>query len=185
LGAPLSTVIRTERLDLIPMTAAFLRASIAGDLAAASTQLELSVPADWPDVRAVLELRLRQLDARPELEPWLLRAIKLRSIGRMIGHIGFHSAPGAAHLSEWCSYGAELGFTIFAQHRRKGYAREASTALMRWAQTLHGVTAFVVTIGPGNSPSLALAKSLGFARVGSHMDEVDGVEDIFLRSVPT
>jgi RimJ/RimL family protein N-acetyltransferase len=179
----MSTAIRTERLDLIPMTAAFLRASIAGDLAAAATALELSLPADWPAIRPVLELRLGQLEATPELEPWLLRAIKLRSTGEMIGHIGFHTAPGAAHLSEWCSFGVELGFTIFPQHQRKGYAREASMALMHWAQSSYGVTAFAVTIGPGNSPSLALAESLGFVRVGSHTDEVDGVEDIFLLNV--
>ena len=179
----MSAVVRSERLDLIPMTAAFLRASIAGDLAAAATELELSLPADWPAIRSVLELRLGQLEATPELEPWLLRAIKLRSTAEMIGHVGFHTAPGAAYLSQWCSFGVELGFTIFPQHRRRGYAREASTALMRWAQTLHGVNAFAVTISPGNSSSLALAKSLGFVRVGSHTDEVDGVEDIFLLNV--
>jgi hypothetical protein len=54
---------------------------------------------------------------------------------------------------------------------------------MRWAQTLHGVSAFAVTISPDNCPSLALVKSLGFVRVASHTDEVDGVEDIFLLNV--
>lgn len=179
----MSAVVRSERLDLIPMTAAFLRASIAGDLAAAATELELSLPADWPAIRSVLELRLGQLEATPELEPWLLRAIKLRSTGEMIGHIGFHTAPGAAYLSEWCSFGVEFGCTILPTHRRKSYAREASTALMQWAQARHAVAAFVVTISPHNPASLALAKSLGFVRVGSHIDEVDGFEDIFLRNV--
>jgi RimJ/RimL family protein N-acetyltransferase len=44
-----------------------------------------------------------------------------------------------------------------------------------------GVDRFVVTVSPGNAPSLALIARLGFARIGEHMDEVDGLEHIFLR----
>jgi RimJ/RimL family protein N-acetyltransferase len=50
---------------------------------------------------------------------------------------------------------------------------------MRWARDEHGITEFVVSISPGNTPSLRLAASLGFVKVGSHIDEVDGLEDIF------
>jgi RimJ/RimL family protein N-acetyltransferase len=50
---------------------------------------------------------------------------------------------------------------------------------MRWAYDHHEITEFVVSISPNNIPSLRLAKSLGFERVGSHIDEVDGLEDIF------
>jgi RimJ/RimL family protein N-acetyltransferase len=51
-------------------------------------------------------------------------------------------------------------------------------ALMQWAHQVHGVTRFVVTIRPDNAPSQALAAGLGFVRIGSHIDEVDGLEDI-------
>ncbi len=49
---------------------------------------------------------------------------------------------------------------------------------MRWARDVHGVTGFVLSISPANLPSQALAASLGFTRIGEHMDEVDGVEDV-------
>ena len=73
---------------------------------------------------------------------------------------------------------AEFGYTVFPPYRRRGYAREASIALMDWARQTHGVTRFIVSIRPDNVASQALAASLGFVRIGSHLDEVDGLEDI-------
>ncbi len=179
----MTAVIRTDRLDLIAMTPAFLRASVEGDLVEAERQIQLSLPKNWPDIRAVLKLRLKQLESNPDLQPWLLRAIGLRNEREMIGHIGFHDQPGADYLREWSPGGVEYGFSIFPAHRRKGYAREASLALMQWAHDLHGVTGFVVTISPSNVASHALVADLGFVRVGSHMDEVDGVEDVLVLNV--
>lgn len=96
----------------------------------------------------------------------------------MIGHIGFHTAPGAEYLRSWSPGAVEFGFGVFSPYRRQGYAREASLALMRWAHSVHGVKKFVVSIGPDNIASQALAAQLGFNRIGSQMDELDGVEDI-------
>jgi ribosomal-protein-alanine N-acetyltransferase len=178
-----TAAIRTERLDLVAMTPAFLRASVDRDLAEAERQIQLSLPENWPDIRAILELRLKQLESNPDLQPWLLRAIGLRRTREMVGHIGFHDQPGADYLREWSPGGVEYGFTVFPAHRRKGYAREASLALMRWAHDLHGVTAFVATVSPSNVASHALVADLGFVRVGSHVDEIDGVEDVLVLNV--
>ncbi len=49
---------------------------------------------------------------------------------------------------------------------------------MHWALHTQGVTRFALTIRPDNHPSQALAAQLGFVRIGSHIDEVDGLEDI-------
>jgi [ribosomal protein S5]-alanine N-acetyltransferase len=177
----MSSAIRSRRLDLIPMTPAFLRWSLAGDRARAEHELRLALPADWPaDAGPVLRVRLDQLESDPSLQPWLLRAIGLRSTGRLIGYIGFHDAPGAEGLRAWAPGGAEFGFTVFAPYRRHGYAREASLALMDWARAVHDVTAFVLSISPGNRPSQALAAGLGFVRVGSQEDDVDGPEDVLV-----
>ena len=179
----MTAVIRTNRLDLIPMTPAFLRASLNGDLAEAERHVGLALPRTWPDIQDILALRLEQLESKPTLQPWLLRAIGLRSSREMVGHIGFHTPPGADYLKQWSPGGAEFGFTIFVPHRRKGYAREASLGLMQWARDVHRVTSFVVTISPSNGPSLALASGLGFVRVGAHVDELDGPEDVLVLNV--
>ena len=170
--------ISSERLDLIPMSPDFLRASLENDMAAARSMLGASIPADWPSIQAVLALRLRQLEDEPALQPWLLRAMILRSSRTMIGHIGFHTAPGADYLQAYSPAAVEFGLTVFPPFQRQGFAREASLAMMGWAREVHGVRNFVWTVRPDNAASQALAAKLGFVRIGSHEDEVDGTEDI-------
>ena len=171
--------IDSERLHLIPMNPAFLRASLASNPGDAGPLLQVSLPADWPgEATDVLSLHLEKFESEPALQPWLIRAMALRGTGAMIGHIGFHTPPGADYLQTISPGAVEFGFTVFPVFRRQGYAREASLALMHWARQTHGVTKFVLSIRPDNAASQALAAQLGFVRIGSHVDEVDGLEDI-------
>ncbi len=173
------TRISTARLDLTTMTPAFLRASLGGRIGAAASLIRLSVPGTWPDNQRLLALRLQQLEADPTLQPWLLRAMALRATGQMVGYIGFHTRPGPEYLDPWSPGAVEFGFTVFPAHRGNGYAREAAEGMMRWAREVHGVNRFVLTIAPGNLPSQAIAQRLGFTRIGQHVDEDDGPEDVF------
>ncbi len=175
--------IRSERLDLVPLLPPFLEASLAGDHAAAAHLLGVTVPADWWSETDLMRLRLSDLQSDPRLQPWLLRAIVLRREQLMIGHVGFHTQPGAAYLREFAPGGVELGYTIFTPFRQQGYATEACAALMTWAYQAHHVTRFVVSISPDNLPSLRIAQHFGFRKVGMHIDEVDGPEDIFVREM--
>ncbi|MES2921734.1 MAG: GNAT family N-acetyltransferase [Verrucomicrobiota bacterium] len=170
--------IHSEHLDLIPLTPGFLRAMLRHDLAEAEWTLGFPLPDGLLDSTDVMALRLEQLEADPSLQPWLLRALVLRDRQVMVGHIGFHTAPGAEYLQPYAPGGVEFGFTVYPPFLRQGFAREASKALMGWAHQVHGVTRFVMTIRPDNLPSQALAAGLGFVRIGSHIDEVDGLEDI-------
>jgi len=156
-----------------------MRASLAGNLSEAQQLLGASLPDGWPDCAGLLKLRLKQMEADPAYEPWSLRAMVLRSERIMVGHFGFHTAPGAEYLEPYSPGAVEFGFTVFAPFRRRGYAREASLAMMQWADEVHGIRKFVVSIRPDNVPSLALAAQLGFVQIGSHIDEVDGLEGIY------
>lgn len=102
----------------------------------------------------------------------------LQATGVMVGYIGFRTAPNAEYLQPYVPGGVENGLVVLPSFRRQGSAREAAVALMRWALLAHGVTRFAMTIRPDNHPSQALASQLGFVRIGSHIDEVDGLEDI-------
>jgi RimJ/RimL family protein N-acetyltransferase len=182
MSSDLTGVLESQRLSLFPMTTNFLRAALAHDTEGAYRQLALTLPPGWPDrITPILAMRLEQLERDRTLQPWLMRAIAVRGSETMIGHIGFHTAPDPAYLKEFAPGGVELGFTIFAPYRRQGYAEEASSALMAWARSMHDVTRFVLSISPDNAPSRALAAKLGFTKIGSHIDEADGVEDVFVR----
>lgn len=177
------TSIFSDRLALIPMTPAFLEACLAGAREEASRMLGYTVPRAWLNERDLMQLRLDQMFRDPALEAWLLRAVVLRAEGVMIGHIGCHTAPEPEYLQEYAPAGVEIGYTIFAPYRRRGYASEAFGALIEWAHRERGVPQFVVSISPENEPSRRMATRFGFRKVGSHVDEEDGPEDIFVRTV--
>lgn len=179
-----SDTIRTARLDLVPMTHAFLEATLAGDRARQAAVLGAAVAPDWPDETGWVARWRDALFVEPALAPWLSRAMVLRSERRMVGNIGFHGRPGAAALEVFAPGGVEFGYTVSARDRRQGFAREAASGLIAWARALHGISHFAVSIRPDNAPSLAVARSLGFVRVGSHVDEEDGPEDVFVLRFP-
>ena len=175
----MSSIIASPRLDLIPLSPAFLEASLASNAAAAERLLGLTVPTGWFGNARLLQMRLDQLRQDPGLEPWLLRAMGLRAEKTVIGHIGCHTRPGPDYLKELAPGGVEFGYTVYPAYRRLGYATEACTALMQWAHEQEGVNRFVLSISPENEPSLRLAARFGFHRIGSHIDEEDGPEDIY------
>jgi RimJ/RimL family protein N-acetyltransferase len=168
---------------LITMSPDFLEACLKGNLESASRMIGLVLPPEWLEAKWLMELRLKQIRENPALELWVLRAVGLRETKTMIGHVGFHTLPGPEYLNPYAPGSVEFGYSIFPDHRRMGYAREAVQALMAWATREHGVSRFIVSISPANEPSLRLAQKLGFRKVGSAIDEQGGVEDVFLLEV--
>ena len=165
------------------MRPTFLSASLSGNRWAAAESIGLTISDEWFVAHRLMDIRLAQLEQDPTLQPWLLRAIALRHEPVMIGHIGFHSRPAPDYLQAYAPQGIEFGYTVYAPFRRQGFASEACAALMAWATAVHGVTQFVLTIAPDNTPSRRIAQRFGFVKVGEHMDEADGLEEIFVRTV--
>jgi len=172
----LTATIQSERLELVPLTKEMLAALLEGPRADCGRLGEFVVPDDWPDEhdRRFLTFRLRQMREEPARERWLVRAIVPRDEARpMVGHVGFHGPPGYNALK--AADAVEVGYTIFPEHRRRGYATEAVRALLDWARA-QGIHRFVASVGPQNEPSLALVRRLGFREVGRHWDDEDGEE---------
>jgi RimJ/RimL family protein N-acetyltransferase len=169
--------IETSRLELRPLSPPFLEAILAGRRDDAQSVLGLEVPEGWPDAHdyGFLRLRLDQVTAEQEREPWLPRAIAAG--GAMVGHIGFHGPPGVNGPRK--PGALEVGYTIFEPFRRRGYATEAVKGILGWAHEEHGVRHFVASIGPDNEPSLALVRRLGFRQTGTQWDDEDGEELVF------
>lgn len=172
-----ATRIVAERLDLASMSPRLIEALLAGRRDEASSLGGFAIPADWPDEHDArfLRLRLDQMRNDPSTQEWLARAMVLRGARgadpRMVGHIGFHGPP----IDGW----VEIGYTVLAPYRRQGYAEESVRAMMRWAREEHHVRRFRLSIGPDNEPSLALARKLGFRKIGEQDDLEDGLEYVF------
>jgi len=174
-------ILRSHRLELVSMGPALLEALLADDRAQAEQIGGFQIPEDLVLSRRTLQMRLRQIHTNPEVQPWLLRAIVIRESRTMCGRIGFHTEPGPEYLRDLAADGVELGYTIGEPFRRRGFAKEAVLTLMRWAFEAHHQRCFVLSIAPDNVASLAMAHSMGFREIGSHIDEEDGLELIFER----
>jgi RimJ/RimL family protein N-acetyltransferase len=172
--------IETPRLLLRHLAPAALQAGLSGDRSGVEQSLGATVPVDLLEEPDVLRYAERRLAEDGEYVPWSARAILLKETMAMVGHVRFHSRPDADYLHPFARYAVEYGYAVFAAHRRRGYAEEALTALMRWAGRTHGIRRFIVTITPDNQPSTRLATKLGFDRVGEHIDPVDGIEYVYL-----
>jgi RimJ/RimL family protein N-acetyltransferase len=170
-------LVRTPRLDLPLMPALLLDALIAEDRSAMAKLAQYTIPDHFPsgtsevdgELLRFLRLRREQLTRDPARYPWSLRAIVLRAERRMIGFVNFHGAPGVNDVS--APDALELGWSVFAEDRRRGYATEAALALMDWATRVHGIRRFISATTPDNVPSLRVHEKLGFVRTG---DVVDG-----------
>jgi len=173
--------IQSTRLDLMSMSTGFLRASLDGRLADAERLLGAALPPDWPgghEQKRTMRWRLDEITAQPAAQPWLLRAIVLREPERrVIGQIGFHDPPGPERK-------VEVGYGIWPEYRRRGFALEAIEALFAWAISEHRITHFVASVGPWNEPSLGVVRKLGFVQTGSQIDDFDREELVFELHLP-
>ncbi|MEI9964911.1 MAG: GNAT family N-acetyltransferase [Caulobacteraceae bacterium] len=179
-GLAIQDDITTPRLVLRRITLQAIEAGLAGDLERAGRLLGAALPRELIQEPDVLALGQARLEADPDYAPFGPRAIILRETREMIGHIGFHTAPDPDYLRPYARDAVELGYTVFGDHRRRGYASEALGGLIGWAQAAHGVRRFVASVSPRNDASLALVARHGFGRIGEHHDDIDGLEHIFL-----
>ena len=167
-----STIV-SEHLELVLLGRTFLACVASGNPV---SDLGFNDPAGFIAGAADLaRLRLEQLEANPNIAPWLLRAIVIRETRVAVGFIGFHDAPDDRGM-------AEIGYEVLSAFRRRGYAYEAVSALIGWAGR-HGVSTVRACVSPENGASLALLAKQGFAVIGEQIDEEDGRELVLERTV--
>lgn len=174
--------ILTPRLILHLMSAEAIEACLSKDLQSAEELLGVQIPEELFDRTSSFMHDKKQLENDPDYLPWSARAIILPREQVMIGMIRFHSRPDPEYLHDFVRDAVEIGYFIFSKYRRQHYATEAAKAIMAWAQHHFGVHKFVASVSPNNAASLKLIGNLGFIKIGEAMDEVDGMEYVFLHN---
>jgi len=172
--------IITPRLILRLLGDEVTSACLNNDLAAAQQLLHAAIPEEFFSDLGVLKRDHHLLREDPEYKPWASRGIILKSEKKMIGLIRFHGSPDHDAEKPYMKGAVELGYRIFSDYRREGYARETILALINWAAEAFSIQRFIASISPENIPSLALARSFGFIKVDEVMDEIDGPEHVYL-----
>ncbi|MGZ4603573.1 MAG: GNAT family N-acetyltransferase [Kineosporiaceae bacterium] len=112
-----------------------------------------------PDVDAMQLVLEQWAHEHARLTPpagrWAMRA---RDGGRLVGGIALLPLPPDAEDTE-------VGYVLLPAERGRGYATEATRALVRWAFT-QGLPEVFIVARPRNVTGIAVAERLGFSWVG-------------------
>jgi len=142
--------LRTARLTLEPLVAAHAEAmfELLQD-PALYRHLDWGPPPSVEHLRSVYGL----LEARQSpdgSERWLNWVVKCD--GRCIGYVQATATDAAC----WVAY------VLCSAQQGRGYAREATAAMIGHLAEAHGVRRFLATVEAANQPSIGLLQALGF-----------------------
>jgi len=149
---PAQVQLETEHLSLRPLPAV-AAAALPHDRERAARILGAALDPDWPLDDIAGNLRL-QAAAPPGEEPYGVWAVIERATGIVVGEIGFEGHPAAGSV--------EVFFSIVPSRRRRGYAAEATRALVGWAFQQPGVDHVHARCQPQNFASIATLQRSGF-----------------------
>lgn len=147
---------QTDRLLLVVLMAEEIEALIPRNCGRFAELSGFRFPPDNSDI-GDLDWHLAAVRADERHVPWRMRVIVERSSNAVVGSINLKGPPTAAG-------DAEIGWGLIEDVRGRGYATEASAAVIKWAQEQPGVQSISATIPDDNYPSQRLAKRLGLSR---------------------
>jgi len=153
------SILRTQRLDLLPASAQTLELLIAGEYSRAGQDLGVVIPDGWPhepEPLAGLPWHLRALRDDPSALLWRVRLLVLRAECRVIGSINLKGPPDEDGT-------IEIGWGVTAEYRKRGIATEGTRAVIEWGMMQPGVRRVIATIPNDNRASQRLAERLGMS----------------------
>ncbi len=152
--------IRTRRLELVPTSAALMRAVLERDWAEAGRLAGAVWPDEWRDGWPWLRRYLDETEREPGAAAWGPRLVfRVDSVRVLVAEAGFHGPPDADGA-------VEFGYMVLAAHRRQGVAEEGARGLLTWAAGRVGARHVAAVVDPGNAASLRLLAKLNFEPVG-------------------
>ena len=164
------TTIRTDRLELFPLSADAIDALLQADdrrlrsLTGAAFPAPVVPPPYMAESLPVVRDRLRSDDRQAEWWNWLI----VRQDNReAVGSVAFGGEPDAA--------GAVLiGYAMYPGREGKGYATEAVRAMVDWAFAQPGVKVVRALAPVWNTPAVHVAEKVGMRPVASDEDDEIG-----------
>lgn len=154
-------MIKSERLNLVAATPELIRKDIEGRVLL-SEALDAVVPESWPpDLYGsrAMHFALAHLDEISDRGWWFWYLISAAQPAELVGICGFKGRPDA-------SGSVEIGYSVLAEHRRRGYATEAVACLVTWAFLHHNVNEVSAETFPHLTQSIQVLKKNGFELTG-------------------
>ena len=156
-------MIHSERLELVPATVDLLSAALEGP-SALEIALHTRVPPTWPPEfldRPALEFTRDRLIETPGDREWWMYFVVLPAADEriLIGSAGYKGPPTEDGT-------VEVGYGIVTDHRRHGYASEATRGLVARAFRLPEVRRVIAETLPELTPSIGVLRKCGFELIG-------------------
>jgi RimJ/RimL family protein N-acetyltransferase len=164
----MSTTLNTARLELVACTPDMLRAE-GDDLARFAALLNARIPESWPPELYDDDARLwtlRAVEQAPEHEGWwMYYLVADDGDGRaLVGVAGYKGPPGDDGT-------VEVGYGVLPEHRRRGYATEATQALVDRAFSFPAVARVTAETYPHLGPSIGVMEKCGLTFAGAGSEE--------------
>jgi RimJ/RimL family protein N-acetyltransferase len=175
------SLLRTHRLELVPMTLEMVEAVMLGRREDAEALVLARMPERWPNrelVERAFTASLESIRAAPAARLWGNRVIITPPDAegrRVVGSVVFHGEPAADGVAE-IAYGIEEG------SQRRGYASEAVPACVAWALAQPRVRAVQAATFAWHVPSLRVLAKSGMVQTGTREHETMGEMLVFERS---
>ena len=174
-------VLRTARLELVPITLAHVEAVFLGERADFERIILAHVPPAWPN-RAIVErafsASLEDIRADPGGRLWGNRLIiahdEDESRPRLVGSVIFHGRPGEEGI-------VEIGYGVEDDSQGRGYATEAVSACVTWALSQPMVEIVEATTFPWHRASLRVIEKVGMKRIRVREHDMLGEMWVFAR----
>jgi RimJ/RimL family protein N-acetyltransferase len=173
-------ILRTPRLELVPMTLPMVEAVMLGRREDAERLVAARMPARWPNRELVERAFTASLDAirtDPDARLWGDRVLILRSVDadpRVIGSVVFHGRPGEDGI-------AEIAYGVEDASQGQGFATEAVSACVSWALAQDEVRAVQAATFAWHRPSLRVIEKVGMTQVGRREHDLLGEMLVFER----
>ena len=151
--------LQTARLTLLAQTAEMAHAELE-DRSALPALLGAAVPADWPpplNDRDSMAWAARFIAEHPNDPGWGMWYFIANDSEppQAVGVGGYTGLP----IDGTC----ELGYSVMAEHQRRGYASEAVSALVERAFASVGVRSVIAHTLPDLTPSIRVLEKCGFS----------------------
>jgi RimJ/RimL family protein N-acetyltransferase len=176
----MTTVLRTARLELLPMTLGMVEAVLQGRREDAEALARAAMPARWPNrelIERAFSMTLESIRADPDGRLWGARVMVGSPEGagrRVVGSVVFRGAPEADGTSE-IAYGVEEA------SQGRGYATEGVGASVAWALEQPGVRTVQATTFAWHRASVRVLEKVGMVVVGAREHDTMGEMVVYER----
>jgi RimJ/RimL family protein N-acetyltransferase len=150
--------LETERLLVTPLSLDRAHAAMT-DRDLLRRQLHAEIPDEWPnrEFAEFLPLLAQQLLQEPPFADWIGLIIH-RQERVLVGDIGFKGLPDSGGT-------VEIGYSVVPEYQGRGFATEATRAMIRWAFSNEAVETVTASCLNDNAPSIRVLQKAGMTEV--------------------